>query len=566
MGTIWKGLKVQRLRLWVQIVFFVLVGSIAVSHTLSEQGIKIPFLSTASVHAICPFGGIETLYQLATTGDWLQKIHPSAMVLAGIVAISALLFGGVFCGWICPLGSIQEWLGRLGRRLFKRSYNHVIPAVLDRYLRFIRYGVLILVLYQTARSGKLLFEGVDPYYALFHFWTSETAIAALVILGITLLSSLFIERPWCKYACPYGAVLGLTNPIRLFKIKRTAATCTTCGACNRSCPMNIEVSKTEVVSNHQCISCLRCTSEAACPVAKTVTSGLSGKRIAIIMVALFIGGISMTSALGIWRTTSDQTLSSLTLQDGTTVMDPWDIRGSFTLATVAQQFAIPEADLRQAFGLESNQDLSAIKSKDLEGIFRTEATAENASLEIGNESLQLFVALYCAMPTPDLALLLQEVDLPASAWALLKQRLASPPELLRPYLEGEVAEAPDQSTVETQATKQPQAPAVTQEETKAVTEEKSQAVTQVQTQELTQPKSQTTSESKTQTESEYVPESQINGNTTFYEALKLGITREQIESVLGMPMPAENNVIRSFCKDNGLSFQTVKAALLELLK
>lgn len=487
-----------------QILFFVVVGSIAVSHTLAEQGFKIPFLSTASVHAICPFGGIETLYQLATTGDWLQKIHPSAMVLAGIVLISALLFGGLFCGWICPLGSIQEWLGHLGRRLFKRKYNHMMPLWLDPYLRYVRYGVLLLVLYQTGRSGKLLFEGVDPYYALFHFWTSETALGALVLLGITLLSALVIERPWCKYACPYGALLGLTNYLRIFKIRRQAATCTTCGACNRSCPMNIEIAEVDVVKHHQCISCLRCTSEAHCPVANTVTSGLSGRRIAMITLVLFIGGISLTSALGIWRTSSDQTLSKLTLQDGTVVMDPWDIKGSFTLATVAQQFAIPEDAIRQAFDIDASQDLGVFKSKDIEGLYRPATANENSGLEIGNESLQLFVALYSGVPIQDLGGILQDIDLPSSAWVILRSRLSDPPEVLKPYLEG-----------------QGQAEQV---------------------------------ETKT--------EPLINGNTTFYEALKLGISQTQIESVLGMSMPAENIVIRSFCKDKGLSFQTVKEALL----
>jgi len=90
--------------------------------------------------------------------------------------------------------------------------------------------------------------------------------------------SLFVERPWCKYACPYGAVLGLTNLFRVFGIRRNEATCKADGACSIMCPMNIPVDSKTVVRDHQCISCLECTSEAVCPVAKTVQFSTRGAK------------------------------------------------------------------------------------------------------------------------------------------------------------------------------------------------------------------------------------------------------------------------------------------------
>ncbi len=186
--------------------------------------------------------------------------------------LTALLFGPVFCGWVCPLGTIQEWVAGLGRRIFKkRRYNHFIPAKIDRALRYTRYVVLAWVIYMTVTSGTLFFENVDPYYALFNFWTSEIAVGGLLVLGATLLASLVVERPWCKYTCPYGAVLGITNFFRVFSIRRSAATCKLDSACDITCPMNINVSSASIVRNHQCISCLECTSEANCPVAGTVS-------------------------------------------------------------------------------------------------------------------------------------------------------------------------------------------------------------------------------------------------------------------------------------------------------
>jgi len=258
-------------RVILQIFFFTLIALIAVNHTLVENGGGIPLLSGATLHAVCPFGGVETLYKFVTAGTFIQKVRESSFTLMIIVFLLSVLFGPVFCGWVCPLGTVQEWVGKLGRKIFKsKRYNHFIPLQLDKALRYARYGVLVWALYITINSGKLLFQEYDPYYALFSFWTGEVAVSAFIILGVTLLLSLFIERPWCKYACPYGALLGLTNLFRVFQIRRVAATCRNDGACDIKCPMNIAVSEKRIVRDHQCITCLECTSEAVCPVKETV--------------------------------------------------------------------------------------------------------------------------------------------------------------------------------------------------------------------------------------------------------------------------------------------------------
>ena len=270
--------KSRKYRGAIQIFFFILIGLISVNHALTEKGIIIPFISTASLHAICPFGGVVSIYQFFTVGTFVQKIHESAFVLMMITFIMAILFGAVFCGWICPLGSIQEWIGKIGRRLFKQRYNHFIPVKYDTYLRYIRYLVLLWVLYITAVSGKLLFGDIDPYHALFNFWSGEVSQTGLIILGIVLVASLYVERPWCKYACPLGAVYGISNLFRVFKIRRNETSCISCGICNQSCPMNIEVSEQKCIINHQCIGCLQCTSDISCPVTGTVEFSTKGGK------------------------------------------------------------------------------------------------------------------------------------------------------------------------------------------------------------------------------------------------------------------------------------------------
>lgn len=271
--------KKRSVRNYIQIIFFMLIALIAINHTLIEEGRGIAFLGSASLHAICPFGGVVTIYQYITSGSFVKKIHESSFILMIIMFITAVGFGSVFCGWICPFGTFQEWTGKIGEKIFKNKYNSSIPSKIDKYLRYLRYVVLVWVIYVTAISGKIVFQDIDPYYALFNFWTSEVAVSGIAVLILIIILSLIIERPWCKYACPYGAVLGITNLFRIFKIRRNKSTCISCRKCDKSCPMNIKVSESEIIRNHQCISCMKCTSEGACPIEDTVNMSCRGDKI-----------------------------------------------------------------------------------------------------------------------------------------------------------------------------------------------------------------------------------------------------------------------------------------------
>ena len=256
-------------RLMSQIFFFALIALITMNHYLAESGKALPFIGSMSLHAICPYGGVATFIAVLKYGVFVQKIHQSSLVILGIIMLTGLLFGPVVCSYACPLGSIQEWVGKIGRKVFKK-HNQIIPYSIDKKMRYIRYLVLIMTVIMTTKSLKLMFLNIDPYYALFNFWSEEAVLGGIVVLAATLVLSLFVERPWCKYFCPFGALMGLTNFIRIFKIRRNSETCIDCKACDRACPMNIKVSETETVRNHQCISCGECTSDSACPVEDTV--------------------------------------------------------------------------------------------------------------------------------------------------------------------------------------------------------------------------------------------------------------------------------------------------------
>lgn len=397
-----RGLRktdAQRWRSRIQIGFFVLVAYIATINGLKEMGFALPaFLGGASLHAICPFGGVVSFWNLVTLGTLVKKVHASSVVLAVLGLFLAILFGPVICGWICPFGTFQEWVGKIGKKIFKKRYNHFIHPKLDRVLRYARYLVLAWVSYMTVISGKLIFQDYDPYYALFNFWRGEVAVSGLILLGSVLLLALLVERPFCKYACPYGAFQGVFNLVRVFKIRRTEATCILCNACTNACPMNIDVAASALVRDHQCISCMKCSSEAACPVGDTADFSLADtqKKVSIRMIgivsgAVLFGGIGFSMLLGVWNVASSKQPALIRSGAFAGEPSPSDIRGSYSWEDVSKAFGIPSDLLLEAFGASSPIDrVSLLEARYLGKIAEGE--------EIGTDSVRLFVSLYRGLP------------------------------------------------------------------------------------------------------------------------------------------------------------------------
>lgn len=509
----------RSLRRIIQILFFVLIAAIAVNHTLSESGGGgIPLLSQASTHALCPFGGVVSLYQYFTDSTFVKKIHESSFILMGIVFFLALLFGPVFCGWVCPFGTFQELLGKLGKRINKKRFNKIIPAAVDSKLRYLRYGLLLWVLFMTARSGILLFQNIDPYYALFNFWTGEVAISGLIALGVVMILSLFVERPFCKYACPYGAVLGIFNLFRLFGIKRNKETCISCGKCDRECPMNITVSHSERIRNHQCISCLKCTSDEACPVEKTVDLSLTGHRVgaaalALIILLTFVGGIGTTMAFNLWSTESSKTPSLIREGDFAGEYNPADIRGSYSLEDIEAAFGVKEEVLARAFGFTDRENPGAVQIKELEDIYSELPDGG----EVGTDSVRIFTALFKGLPYEG-----EETSrLPASAVKELAAKLSAEElkalEKITVYLK----DVPQLSPAE---------------------------------------------DSQEAAEHDDADLREVKGNTTFGDLLQAGLSQEEIEEILGAPMGSRGKTVRDFAADQGVEFSDYKTALTELLE
>lgn len=169
--------------------------------------------------------------------------------------IAVLLVGFLlrlaFCGWVCPLGFLQEMVSSFSRFLQKRvpvvrkAMRNLIEraarwVVVDRILRYFKYIVLIWSVAGAAYYGVMVFRDYDPWAALITI-LEFSFTPGLVVLVVTLVASFFVERPWCRYACPLGAASSIVGKFSPIYLQRESSNCKVCRGCSKACPMGLDV-------------------------------------------------------------------------------------------------------------------------------------------------------------------------------------------------------------------------------------------------------------------------------------------------------------------------------------
>ncbi len=262
------------------------------------------------VEAFLPISALISLKYWLLTGTF-NTIHPASLVLLLIIVATAIFLKKGFCGWICPFGLISEYLAKVHVRLFDRPRR--LPRWLDCPLRSLKY--LLLGFFAWA-----IFWGMDvrdlaafidtPYnrvadVKMYLFFANASALTIKVLAALVLLSIL-VRHFWCRYLCPYGALLGLLSWISPLKIHRNAESCIDCNKCTKVCPANINVAKAGTVWSDECNACLQCVD--ACPVKETLSLSVTTRKgklprraFPAILILLFLAGIGAARLLGLWH-------------------------------------------------------------------------------------------------------------------------------------------------------------------------------------------------------------------------------------------------------------------------
>lgn len=221
------------------------------------------FVLRANAEAWCPMGGVEALYTYLREGNLLCSLGISNFYALLALLASVLLVRRAFCGYLCPIGTLSQWLAAAGRRWGIGPWR--VPVGLDRVLSAGKYLVGAAILLATWQVSELVFRGYCPAYALLGRHGADITAWAYVIGGGVLIASLVISMPFCRWFCPLAAVLNPLSRVGLGRIKVVESHCTHCGRCARRCPMAIPVDQVSQVTAARCLACLKCVE--ACPAA-----------------------------------------------------------------------------------------------------------------------------------------------------------------------------------------------------------------------------------------------------------------------------------------------------------
>jgi polyferredoxin len=275
----------------------------------ATSGLK-PFVARpAAVEGFLPISALVGLKVWLTTG-YFDQIHPAGLILFTLFIGSGLFFRKSFCSWICPIGTISEYTGMFGKRLFKRSFD--LPRWATWTLYPIKYLLLLFFLKLIAFDMPVMaatdflnspFNKIsDVEMLLFFINISGFALKVLLILFVL---SLFFKNFWCRFLCPYGALIGIGSLFRITKIKRNENTCINCDQCTKICPQRIRVSQKRAVNTPECTACMQCIE--ACPIKETLTVNVGSKKVnkwvlPACFLLLFILVVLIAKVSGKWET------------------------------------------------------------------------------------------------------------------------------------------------------------------------------------------------------------------------------------------------------------------------
>jgi polyferredoxin len=197
----------------------------------------------------------------------------SFVLTALIIVASVFVSGRFFCGYACAFGAMGDWLYAVSAFVFRRFGRAIprLPVRLVHLLQLLKYLILLAILAACLTGNYRAISGYDPWNIfaalisgnpesvfLFDGWQIAALAFAAIVLGM-----LFVERFFCQFLCPFGALMALVPALPLLVPGRNQAKCLSgCSACSRSCPASLSLGENHATAG-ECFQCGRC--KTVCP-------------------------------------------------------------------------------------------------------------------------------------------------------------------------------------------------------------------------------------------------------------------------------------------------------------
>ena len=267
-----------------------------------------PGVRPPSIEGFLPIGGFMALKYFLMTRI-IDPIHPAGFIIFAGALLTALFARKGFCSWVCPVGSLSEYAWRLGRKITGRVWR--LPKWADYTLMSPKYlimGAFFFVIGITMTPTMILMFFIQDYYKavdvkMLMFFLDPSMLAASVVIALTAVS-FFVPNFWCRYLCPYGALLGLLAYASPLKVSRNPEACIDCKACSKACPSGIAVAEKMRVTSPECTGCLTCVS--SCPTEGALDVSLRKHAFhphvyAAVLVVAFFGPIVVGMGTDNWQ-------------------------------------------------------------------------------------------------------------------------------------------------------------------------------------------------------------------------------------------------------------------------
>jgi uncharacterized protein with FMN-binding domain/polyferredoxin len=258
----------------------------------------ISFILLPGLYAMT-FSELKTVYKMIIGGNFNFIQAFPTLVEFTVVMLITIVMGRWFCGWICAFGAYNDLIYFISRKVFKFKFR--VNEEVDSILKYVKYAVLIFIMIISWTRGSSILESTSPWDAFGQITDLSTVFSSLriglIFLVLITIGASFIERFFCRYLCPLGAVFSIISKLGITKINKPKDDCEKCRACTTKCSMGLNLYKVDAVKGGDCINCLECAE--VCP-----RSNANVNMLGQDLNQNLAGSVAMVTMLGVYGLTN----------------------------------------------------------------------------------------------------------------------------------------------------------------------------------------------------------------------------------------------------------------------